>query len=159
MEGTRRLISVMCLVLVGSSLTPLAFASQPNCSGRRATIVGTAQRDTLVGTSGVDVIVGRAGDDDIKGKEGDDIVCGGGGWDTISGGRGQDIIRGGHQYDSIAGGPGDDVMRGGGSTDTVEYFSAGHGVKVKLESGTATGQGSDRLSGSVRLSALSTTTP
>src|SRR5437016_5809360 len=75
---------------------------------------------TISGTSGNDVIVGTPHRDVIAAYGGDDLIDGAGGNDIICGGQG---------------------------TDTATYASAPAGVTVDLAAGTATGNGSDRLTG------------
>ncbi|MBM3696456.1 MAG: hypothetical protein FJW79_11070 [Actinobacteria bacterium] len=127
------------------------------CSGRVATIIGTAGPDLLVGTPGDDVIVGRGGDDLILGLDGDDLICGGAGHDTIWGGPGHDHLWGGpgndllsggagpdrlygeEGDDRLGGGPGDDALFGGPGNDTL----SGHGGDDLL----VAGPGNDLLHG------------
>ena len=106
---------------------PNAIPAPPLCGGKPATIVGTEGDDDLRGTDGDDVIVGLGGDDLIKGRGGNDTLCGNAGKDTL------------------VGGPGDDVLRGGGAYDRAGYSLAPTGVTVDLESGVATGWGTDKL--------------
>ena len=106
---------------------PDAIPAPPLCGGKPATIVGTEGDDDLRGTDGDDVIVGLGGDDLIKGRGGNDTLCGNAGKDTL------------------VGGPGDDVLRGGGAYDRAGYSLAPTGVTVDLESGVATGWGTDKL--------------
>ncbi len=106
---------------------PAADAATPVCDGKPATIVGTEGDDDLRGTNGDDVIVGLGGDDLIKGRGGNDTLCGKGGRDIL------------------IGGPGDDVLWGGKSYDRVGYSLAPTGVTVDMESGVATGWGTDEL--------------
>ncbi len=96
------------------------------CGGRAATLVGTRGNDTLTGTSGDDVIVGLRGDDVINGLSGNDTLCGNDGNDRLLGGFGNDLI---------IGGPGSDTAEFGGNA----------GVGANLSTGTARGEGSDRL--------------
>ena len=97
-----------------------AGAVTVTCNGLTATIVGTAGNDTLVGTPGNDVIAGLGGDDTIDGAGGDDVICGG---------------------------PGNDGITGGAGVDTVSYAESATKVAVNLTAGTATGEGTDTLSG------------
>ena len=118
------------LLIVGVVMvipSPAADAAPPLCDGKPATIVGTEGDDDLRGTNGDDVIVGLGGHDLIKGRGGNDTLCGNGGRDTL------------------VGGPGDDVLRGGNGYDWVGYGLAPIGVTVDLDSGVATGWGTDQL--------------
>jgi Ca2+-binding RTX toxin-like protein len=101
-------------------------SSAVTCGGRTATVVGTSGNDTLTGTAGSDVIAGL---------DGNDIILGLGGNDTLCGNAGNDRLLGGFDNDLLIGGPGIDNAEFGGTA----------GVAVNLASGTATGQGSDRL--------------
>ncbi len=93
--------------------------TQPRCSGRRATIVGTAKKDTLRGTKKRDVIVGRGGKDTLTGAGGDDLLCGGGGSDRLLGGAGEDTLIGGGGADRCDGGAGEDQAKSCGRLSRV----------------------------------------
>jgi Ca2+-binding RTX toxin-like protein len=93
-------------------------------------------------------IVGTPGDDVLIGTDGDDVICGLGGNDTLRGGPGNDLLLGGDGDDTLSGGAGDDRMDGGTGRDTVDYSDApAPGVRVDFATGTATGDGTDSLSG------------
>jgi len=161
MYHTRRVsivvASTVALVAVFLVLPQAANAARPKCFGKRATIVGTARADVLKGTSRPDVIVGLAGNDLIKGLGGNDRICGGKGNDTLLGGgggdalegdEGNDKVGGGAGFDFLGGGPGGDTVNGGtGIGDLAYYFAAPGPVTVDLSAGTATGDGSDTLTG------------
>lgn len=102
------------------------------CDGAGATILGTGAGETVAGSEGSDVISALGGNDTVNGLGGDDTICGGTGNDTVQGGAGSD---------SLDGGPG---------ADTVTH-SAGAAVRASLAEGTATGQGTDAISGFERL--------
>jgi Ca2+-binding RTX toxin-like protein/dipeptidyl aminopeptidase/acylaminoacyl peptidase len=99
---------------------------------------GTAAGDTLSGTAGRDFIVGLAGQDSITGEAGDDLLAGGVGNDTLAGGTGNDTLQGSD---------GDDSLIGGDGLDTADFSDAGGAVNVDLNAGTASGDGTDTLSG------------
>jgi len=122
-------------------------APPQRCDGFIATHPGTTGNDTLTGTAGNDVMVGLGGDDFIQGKAGDDLICGGDGNDVIQGKAGNDVIWGGDGNDKINGGDDNDTIDGGLGKDQAVYFSAPNGVTVDLSAGTATGQGTDTLTG------------
>jgi Ca2+-binding RTX toxin-like protein len=63
------------------------------CLGKRATIVGTANRDEIVGTPRRDVIAALAGKDKVRALGGGDLICGGKGRDTLLGGPGKDRVQ------------------------------------------------------------------
>jgi Ca2+-binding RTX toxin-like protein len=118
------------------------------CGGKRATIVGTQGDNTLTGTKRADVIVGLGGVDSIDGKGGNDIVCAGPGGDFIFGGGGSDRILGQGGDDVMTGQGGNDSFVGGRGDLDIGFFGfARQGVTANLDAGTATGEGSDRMSG------------
>lgn len=154
-----RIVVCLTLSLAAVFLIPpqAANAATPRCFGKRATIVGTRRADVLNGTSRPDVIVGLSGNDVIRGRGGDDRICGGkgndalvgaGGVDLLTGEDGKDSLAGGGAFDTLIGGPGGDTLNGGsGNGDGASYFGAPGSVTVDLAAGTATGDGSDTLSG------------
>jgi Ca2+-binding RTX toxin-like protein len=137
-------------------LAPSAEASS-RCFGIRPTIVGTPRADVLEGTRRRDIISGLGGRDTIKGLGGNDIICGFNGADTIIGGSGADVLSGDGGNDSVSGGAGDfdnlwgfsgnDALKGGGGFDWVLYRGAPGPVTLDLSAGSATGEGTDTLSG------------
>jgi Ca2+-binding RTX toxin-like protein len=161
MSHTRRIPIVVsftvALVAFFLILPQKANAATPRCFGKRATIVGTRRADVLKGTSRPDVIVGLGGNDVMRGRGGDDRICGGkgndalvaaGGDDLLAGEDGSDSLAGGGAFDVLIGGPGGDTLNGGtGIGDFASYFGAPGSVTVDLAAGTATGDGSDRLTG------------
>jgi len=124
---------------------PVAVAAV--CQGLTATIVGTDGPDTIVGTIGDDIIAGAGGADVIHGLGGNDRICGDGGADTLFGGAGNDRLYGGTSRDVLAGGPGNDLMYGNSNVDTVSYAAAAGPVTVDLGLDTATGEGTDTVTG------------
>ena len=108
----------------------------------------------------LDVTVG-AGADDGEVGEGDDVgadvegVLGGSGNDDIAGNDDDNVLRGGPGNDQIDGGEGDDVVDGDGGNDDLEggdgedmaSFFGGPAVTANLGTGSATGEGTDTLSG------------
>ncbi len=162
MYHTRRVsivvASTVALLAVFLVLPQVANAGRPRCFGKRATIVGTARADVLKGTSRPDVIAGLAGNDVIKGLGGNDRICGGKGNDTLLGAGGEDLLLGdegsdklsgaGGFRDILVGGPGGDTLNGGaGIGDLASFFAAAGPMTVNLTAGTATGDGSDTLTG------------
>ncbi|MEQ9617358.1 MAG: Ig-like domain-containing protein [Phycisphaerales bacterium] len=111
------------------------------------TIDGAGGNDTLIGGDGADTIQGGSGDDNVQGGADNDILDGGSGNDTVDGGEGDDLVQGGAGNDTLIGGLGDDDIQGGTGTDTVDYTGAANGVNVNLSTGTATGEGTDTISG------------
>jgi len=138
------------------ALAPSAEAST-RCFGKRPTIVGTSRGDVLKGTRRRDIISGLGGKDTIKGLGGNDFICGFDGNDRIIGGSGMDLLSGDAGNDSVSGGAGDfdnlwgfsgnDDLNGGGGFDWVLYRGAPGPVTLDLSGGSATGEGTDTLSG------------
>jgi hypothetical protein len=120
----------------------------PECSGLRATLVGTDGDDLLIGTPGRDVIVGLGGRDRIEGRGGDDVICGGPGSDVLIGGDGRDRILGQDGRDILRGGAGADALLGGRHRDRLSGGS-GPDIAVGGSGGdvVAGGAGTDRLDG------------
>lgn len=144
-----RLLGLPLLAAIGLAAAPLAVAGgPPRCSGRPATILGTASADHLQGTIHDDVIWGGAGDDRIEAGPGNDLVCGGpgsdsafgeGGRDTLLGGGNADTLDGGSGDDGVFGGPGNDRLSGGAGADHLAGADGGDLL--------AGGPGADTLSG------------
>jgi Ca2+-binding RTX toxin-like protein len=154
----RRLVFFVVLATVAAFTLPqMASAAAPKCFGKKATIVGTAKADHIKGTAKADVIVGLAGNDVIKGLGGSDRICGGKGSDKLIGGdrvdalvgeAGNDTLSGGGGNDGLFGGAANDTFNGGaGIDDLASYFFAPSGVQADLAAGTATGEGTDTLTG------------
>lgn len=116
------------------------------CDGQVASIVGTDDADTLSGTPKRDVIAGYGGGDLIKGNGGNDLICAGNGFDTVLGGDGNDEMRGQNGNDLLLGGPDADKYYGGPGDNTASFVDATGPVTVDLDAGTATGEGTDKLS-------------
>ncbi len=66
---------------------------------------------------------------------------------TIAGGTNNDSITGSGVADSVAGNAGDDTIAAQGGSDTVDYSGSAGAVNANLGAGTATGEGTDSLSG------------
>ena len=118
-------------------------------------VVGSRGDDKLTGDAKRNVLVGGLGGADmIDGGPGPDVLVSGGA-STLLGGLGPDRLDGGGANDQLDGGAGDDFLSGGGGDDainggdgledTLNYLGAS-GVNVDLQQGTATGQGTDRVS-------------
>ncbi len=108
------------------------------CGGFTITIQGTSAGEVINGTPGNDVIAAGAGNDTVNGNGGDDVLCGEEGADTLNGGTGNDVL---------IGGPGNDTLDGDPGNDTADYSDAPGPVTVNLNTGVATGHGTDTLSG------------
>ena len=92
----------------------------------------------FIGTDASDLVAGTTTDDTLTGGKGNDLLFGGNGNDDLSGGLDDDIL---------TGGIGDDILSGGAGRDTASFIGAGAAVTVDLSAGTASGEGSDILSG------------
>lgn len=101
--------------------------------------------DLIFGSLGDDRLHGGLGDDDIETGDGDDNVDGGDGADTLSGGDGDDSLSGGTGNDLLYGNSGNDTLSGGAGTDTANFDAVVSNMTVNLTNGTATGEGTDRL--------------
>jgi Ca2+-binding RTX toxin-like protein len=153
----RAILFVVLAMCAAFTLSPVASAAAPKCLGKKATIVGTAKADHIRGTAHVDVIVGLGGNDTIEGLAGNDTICGGSGNDRLIGGAGDDTLMGeagndalsGEKgYDFLLGLAGNDTYDGGPATgDTASFRYAPAGVQVDLTAGSATGEGTDTLTG------------
>lgn len=139
------------IFVLAALVPPVAQAATPKCFGKKATIVSS--KATINGTNGNDVIFSKArsGFNRIDGKGGADLICGGNRFDFISGGPGNDKLRGRGDLDFLAGGPGNDHLyadeNDGDNADDVWYQDVANAVNVNLETGRATGEGTDILHG------------
>jgi Ca2+-binding RTX toxin-like protein len=96
---------------------------------------GGAGNDTLVG---IEDVHGSGHDDSLTGNTLANALHGGAGNDTLDAGEGDDRLMPDLGNDLVAGGPG---------SDTVDMSASSAALRVDLSAGTATGQGSDTLSG------------
>jgi Ca2+-binding RTX toxin-like protein len=107
----------------------------------------------LAGSPGNDRLIGDGKQNYLEGREGNDVVNAAGGPDIVFGKDGSDRLDGGAGDDKLFGGPGNDTLSGGaGAADTVSYIDSASAVHADLAARTATGEGSDRLSGVESLS-------
>ncbi|MGH2807062.1 MAG: calcium-binding protein [Actinomycetota bacterium] len=148
---SKQLVSLLAVSAMSIALVAVAAPAQAavRCGGKRATIVGRNGNDAnLRGTRRADVIAARGGIDTINGLGGSDIICAGPGGDFIFGGGGNDRILGQGGDDVMTGEAGGDSLVGGkGTLDIGFYGFATAPVTANLDTGVATGEGSDRLSG------------
>ncbi len=107
-------------------------------AGDEAWTFTTALPCTITGTTAADTITGTAGED---------VICAGAGNDTIQALEGNDTVRGEGGVDQLQGGPGDDELDGGTGSDTANFTASAASIEVSLLAETATGEGSDALSG------------
>ncbi len=128
----RRMRAALAMAWLALLAVPLAAETappRPKCDGVRATIAGTLGDDNLVGTRHRDVIAGLAGNDRIEGLGGDDRICAGDGDDVLLGGAGKDRLF------------------GESGSDTASFAVARGPVAASLATGSAAGEGNDRLAG------------
>ncbi|MBI2992755.1 MAG: calcium-binding protein [Gammaproteobacteria bacterium] len=111
------------------------------------TLSGNAGHNSLNGGAGDDRILGNAGNDALIGGAGNDALIGGAGNDTLAGGRGDDVLKGGAGRDVLVGGAGNDVLAGGADIDKADFSGLSTAIVVDLAARTATGNGTDKLSG------------
>jgi Ca2+-binding RTX toxin-like protein len=124
-SGGSSLLAALALLALIALSDAVALAITPagtsaTCSGRPATIVGSAGADSLKGTAGPDVIAGRGGTDRIFGGGGDDLICGADGADAIHAGSGDDKVFGQSGADRLFGDRGDDLLAGGSGSDRCQ---------------------------------------
>ena len=95
--------------------------------------------DTLDASgSDVDFVAdGGDGDDELSSGSGADTLNGGVGADMLDGGGGDDMLSGGDDDDILEGGAGDDTLDGGAGFDQASYQTAGAGIVVDIDAGTA----------------------
>ena len=113
-------------------------------------ISGFLAADRIYGDSGNDFLAGGASWDELFGESGNDALSGGAGrFDRLYGGDGNDSLRGGEgDYDWLHPGAGDDSSFGGpGQGDTAAFINADGPMVVSLQARTATGSGTDSLTG------------
>jgi Ca2+-binding RTX toxin-like protein len=113
----------------------------------------TGGDDTLDGGPGVDTLDYSAETGPVNVNMGTGISVGEG-TDTLAsieiviGSAGNDMLTGGSGDDIFDGALGDDTIDGAGGSDTVHFLSfSGGSITVNLETGVATGMGTDGLSG------------
>ena len=90
-------------------------------------------------------LTGNGLNNSLAGNDGKNILDGGTGNDALAGGAGADSLLGGVGNDQLAGGVGNDTIRGGAGVDIADFEKAGISINVNLQTGSATGEGSDLL--------------
>lgn len=77
----------------------------------------------------------------------DRFTVAGHGFNELDGGDGNDHLTGGSGDDQLTGGGGNDVLNGGKGNDTASFYNpyGTHGVTANLQTGKASGGGSDKL--------------
>jgi Ca2+-binding RTX toxin-like protein len=115
------------------------------CPGCNGVIFGGDGDDTLTSLGPyMQALAGGAGDDTITGSDSSTTFSSGDYF--LSGGDGNDTLDGLGGDDNLAPGPGDDTVDGGAGVDTLTFASR-RGVTADLETGVATGEGADTLTG------------
>jgi Ca2+-binding RTX toxin-like protein len=103
-----------------------------------------------VDMTGVEDAIGGSADDQLYGDDGPNHFQGFAGSDTLVGALGNDILDGGVGPDAdqmFPGGGQDEAIGEAGGFDSIRYSDAPNGVTVSLLTGTATGDGTDTLTG------------
>jgi Ca2+-binding RTX toxin-like protein len=85
--------------------------------------------------------------EDAVGSVHDDVIRGTDDANELNGNAGDDVLEARGGDDEIEGGPGDDHYDGGPGLDVLQFNLAPSGVEADLSTGTATGQGTDTLTG------------
>ena len=85
--------------------------------------------------------------DDVVGSPQDDVLVGNDLANELNGAAGDDVVQGAGGDDEIEGSAGDDTMDGGEGRDLITFTFAGDPVTLDLAAGTATGQGTDTVTG------------
>jgi len=136
------------------------------------TLKGDGGNDTLTGGAGADDLDGGTGTDTASyataaagvtadlsnaanntGDAAGDVytsienLTGSNNADILTGDSGANVLNGGTGDDTLNGQAGDDTLNGGAGSDTASFATAASGVTVDLTAGTATGDGSDTLTG------------
>jgi Ca2+-binding RTX toxin-like protein len=151
-------VSALALAAAAIAAGTSADASQRECQGHRATIVGpnthfvaTGHRRVIVGTSHRDVIVGTGRREWIVGARGRDVICGGAGADYLFVGdenRHEEGTRldGGPGADRISGSFGGDQIHGGSGDDGIDGWFDGDRIVAEAGDDFVRGQsGADRI--------------
>ncbi len=136
------------------------------------TLIGHGGNDTLIGAKGNDLLNGGAGDDVMQGGKGLDTADYGDDSagvtvnlalgtasgtaigndilqtiENIVGGSGNDALTGDGKTNVLSGGAGNDALDGGAGVDTADYGTSIAAIVADLAVGTASGAGSDTLTG------------
>ena len=109
------------------------------------TIVDGTAIGTITSDGDTCTIVGTGAADSINGTSGPDVICGGDGNDVINGLAGNDTLLGEGGDDVLRGGLGNDQISGGNGVDAASFSQSTAAVTVRLDLGTAQGEGNDSL--------------
>lgn len=108
---------------------------------------GAVEANVETGTAAGDGSDSIGGVEHLTGSDHADTITGDSGSNDLHGGGGSDFLFGGGGSDRLFGGPDDDDLDGGDGGDSVLFLSALGPVEMNLASGSATGDGSDTLTG------------
>jgi Ca2+-binding RTX toxin-like protein len=122
----------------GGLLDTISYADAPgpvtvNLSTKVATGAGTDSFDNIQAADGSGFADSLVGADTFTTR--------------LRGLGGNDALHAGAAGSTLAGGPGDDALTGGAGVDLADFGAATAGVRVRLDLGTATGEGADTLTG------------
>jgi len=120
-----------------------------NSGGGKDRICGGTGDDVLLAGPGRDLLDGQPGSDFLAGGPSRDKLLGGAGdFDILRGNQGNDILLGGIGFDILLGEAGNDRLDGGeGLFDRVSFFFSAAPVTADLNTGIATGEGTDTMAG------------
>ncbi|HET7481442.1 MAG TPA: calcium-binding protein [Actinomycetota bacterium] len=105
-------------------------------------VIGSSHDDVIKGSAAFDDLAGGPGSDLLVGRAGDDYLAG---WGAL-GRDGQDVLKGGVGDDRLFWSPKADTFDGGSGNDWAQMDGPKPQV-VNLLAGTATGTGSDTITG------------
>jgi Ca2+-binding RTX toxin-like protein len=120
-----------------------------NSGGGKDRICGGTGDDVLLAGPGKDFLDGQLGSDFLAGGPSRDRLLGGGGeFDILRGNQGNDTLLGEAGFDILLGEAGNDRLDGGeGVFDRASFFFSATPVIADLNTGIASGEGSDTLAG------------
>ncbi len=104
---------------------------------------GSVAETTTTVSVEVDPVV--ADNDVFQALGGNDWIFAGNGDDVVYDGAGNDVAFGGNGNDTFVDGTGSDTFLGGSGFDTLDYSQAENAVSVDMQTGRASGNGSDRF--------------
>ena len=90
-------------------------------------------------------LTGNTLNNGLTGNDGRNVIDGGVGNDRLDGAGGADSLLGGVGHDAFLGGMGNDTMRGGDGVDVADFLQAGVDLRVDLNTGRVTGEGTDLI--------------
>ena len=90
-------------------------------------------------------LTGNSLNNGLTGNDGRNVIDGGVGNDRLDGAGGADSLLGGAGNDVFLGGMGNDTMRGGDGVDMANFVEAGVDLRVDLNTGRISGEGTDLI--------------